>query len=40
MGAIASETFNTAFYILRVPRAVQRRRPRIAAGSALSAPDR
>jgi hypothetical protein len=35
--AIASETFNTAFYVLRAARAVKRRRPRIAAGSALFA---
>ncbi len=35
--AITSETFNTTFYVLRAARAVQRRRPRIAAGSALSA---
>jgi len=35
--AIASETFNTASYVLRAARAAQRRRPRIAAGRALSA---
>src|ERR1035441_6740586 len=35
--AIASETFNTVTYVLRATRAVQRRRPRIAAGRALSA---
>jgi hypothetical protein len=35
--AIASETFNTVFYVLQAARAVQRRRPRIAAGRALSA---
>jgi hypothetical protein len=34
---IASETYNTAFYILRAVRAVQQRRPRIAAGRALGA---
>jgi len=33
--AIAGEAPLTVFYALRVPRAVQRRRPRIAAGSAL-----
>ena len=33
--AIASEALTTWIYVLRVPRAVQRRRPRIAAGSAL-----
>jgi hypothetical protein len=33
--AIASEAPSAVFYALRVPRAVQRRRPRIAAGSAL-----
>jgi len=33
--AIADEAWNVVFYGLRVPRAVQRRRPRIAAGSAL-----
>ena len=32
---IAGEVPMTVFYALRVPRAVQRRRPRIAAGSAL-----
>jgi hypothetical protein len=32
--AIASETFNTVTCVLRAARAVQRRRPRIAAGSA------
>jgi hypothetical protein len=36
-GAIASETFYTASYVLVAARAVQRRRPRIAAGRALSA---
>jgi hypothetical protein len=35
--AIASEAPMAVFYALRVPRAVQRRRPRIAAGSALVA---
>ena len=35
--AIASETFNTASYVLVAARAAQRRRPRIAAGRALSA---
>jgi hypothetical protein len=35
--AIANETFNTVFYVLPAVRAVQRRRPRIAAGRALSA---
>ena len=35
--AIASEAPLAVFYALRVPRAVQRRRPRIAAGSALVA---
>ena len=35
--AIASETPNTAFYVLRAARAAQRRRPRIAAGRALVA---
>jgi hypothetical protein len=35
VGAIASETYSTAFYVLRAARAVQRRRPRMAAGSAL-----
>jgi hypothetical protein len=34
---IASETFNTALRVLVAARAVQRRRPRIAAGRALSA---
>jgi hypothetical protein len=33
--AIAGEAPMAVFYVLRVPRAVQRRRPRIAAGSAL-----
>ena len=33
--AIADEAWNVVFYGLRVPRAVQRRKPRIAAGSAL-----
>jgi hypothetical protein len=33
--AIANEALATWSYVLRVPRAVQRRRPRIAAGSAL-----
>jgi hypothetical protein len=37
VGAIASETYSTAFYVLRAARAVQRRRPRMAAGSALVA---
>ena len=35
--AIASETFSTVLYVLLAARAVQRRRPRIAAGRALSA---
>ena len=35
--AIASEALTTWSYVLRVPRAVQRRRPRITAGSALVA---
>ena len=35
--AIASETFSTVTYVLVAARAVQRRRPRIAAGSALVA---
>ena len=35
--AIAGEAPTAVFYVLRVPRAVQRRRPRIAAGSALVA---
>jgi hypothetical protein len=35
--AIAGEAPMAALYALRVPRAVQRRRPRIAAGSALVA---
>jgi hypothetical protein len=35
--AIAGEAPTAVFYALRVPRAVQRRRPRIAAGSALVA---
>jgi hypothetical protein len=35
--AIAGEAPNVVFYVLRVARAVQRRRPRIAAGSALVA---
>jgi hypothetical protein len=35
--AIAGEAPLAVFYALRVPRAVQRRRPRIAAGSALVA---
>jgi hypothetical protein len=33
--AIAGEAWPVVFWVLRVPRAVQRRRPRIAAGSAL-----
>ena len=33
--AIAREAPMAVFYVLRVPRAVQRRRPRIAVGSAL-----
>ena len=33
--AVAGEAWPAVFYVLRVPRAVQRRRPRIAAGSAL-----
>ena len=37
VGAIASETFNTVYYVLGAARAVRRRRPRIAAGRALSA---
>ena len=36
-GAIASETFYTAFYVLLAARAAQRHRPRIAVGRALSA---
>ena len=36
-GVIASETFYTASYVLVAARAAQRRRPRIAAGRALSA---
>jgi hypothetical protein len=35
--AIASETFSTVTYVLVAARAVQRRRPRIAAGRALPA---
>jgi hypothetical protein len=35
VGAIAGEAPAAVFSVLRVPRAVQRRRPRIAAGSAL-----
>jgi hypothetical protein len=35
--AIADETFGTVVYALRAARAVQQRRPRIAAGSALAA---
>ena len=35
--AIAAEAPNAVFYVLRAARAVQRRRPRIAAGSALAA---
>ena len=35
--AIAGEARNAVFFVLRVPRAVQRRRPRIAAGWALVA---
>ncbi len=35
--AIATETLNTGFYVLRAARAVHRRSPRIALGSALSA---
>ena len=35
--AIAGEAPLAVFYVLRVPRAVRRRRPRIAAGSALVA---
>jgi hypothetical protein len=37
VGAIAGEALITWVYVLRVPRAVQRRRPGIAAGSALVA---
>jgi hypothetical protein len=37
VGAIASETFYTAFYVLLAARAAQRHRPRIAVGRALSA---
>ena len=37
VNAIASETIDTVFYVLRAARAVQRRRPRTAAGSALAA---
>jgi len=35
--AIAEEAWNAVFYVLRATRAVQRHRPRIAAGSALAA---
>ena len=35
VGAIAEEAWTVVFYVLRVSRAVQRRRPRIAVGSAL-----
>ena len=35
VGAIADEAWTVGFYGLRVPRAVQRHRPRIAVGSAL-----
>jgi hypothetical protein len=35
VGAIADEAWTVVFFGLRVPRAVQRRRPRIAVGSAL-----
>jgi hypothetical protein len=35
VGAIADEAWTVVFYALRLSRAVQRRRPRIAAGSAL-----
>jgi hypothetical protein len=35
--AIAGETVSTATYVLAAARAVQRRRPKIAAGRALSA---
>jgi hypothetical protein len=35
VGAIAGEAWLAVFYVPRVPRAVRRRRPRIAAGSAL-----
>ncbi len=35
VGAIAGEAWTVVFWVLRVPRAVPRRRPRIAAGSAL-----
>ncbi len=35
VGAIANEAWTAVFYGLRVPRAVQRRRPRIGVGSAL-----
>ena len=37
VGAIASETFYIAFYVLLAARAAQRHRPRIAVGRALSA---
>ena len=37
VGAIAGETIDSVFYVLRAARAVQRRRPRTAAGSALAA---
>jgi hypothetical protein len=37
VNAIAGETIDTTFYVLRAARAVQRRRPRTAAGSALAA---
>jgi hypothetical protein len=36
-GAIADEAWNAVFYVLRAARAVQRRRPRTAAGAALAA---
>jgi hypothetical protein len=35
VGAIADEAWTVVFYVLRLSRAVRRRRPRIAAGSAL-----
>jgi hypothetical protein len=37
VGAVADEAWDFVFYVLRAARAVQRRRPRMAAGSALAA---
>ena len=37
VGAIADEAWAVVFFVLRAPRAVRRRRPRIAVGSALVA---